>query len=158
MVPTAWIYSIRIKLWSPQLHEHLRLHSTWHLNNKTYPLTPDLNWHQFLHLCVCASCTGYWIHITSRNKCLHHFVHANLYTTFPVYPFLITSTLHWIITNASTTDTTWPSYSLLCSPLIITLVLFIFVNPHVTYAVSIIHTISKWTIITHIIYLHTTMN
>jgi len=25
--------------------------STCHLNNKTYPLTPDLHWHQYLHLC-----------------------------------------------------------------------------------------------------------
>jgi len=32
---------------------------------------------------------------------------------FPVYPLLTTSTVYWIITNASTTDTTWPPYSLL---------------------------------------------
>jgi len=52
---------------------------------------------------------------TSSNKCLHHFVHATLYTTtFPVYPLLTISTLYWIIANASITDTTWPSYSLLC--------------------------------------------
>jgi len=57
--------------------------------------------------------------------------YASLYTTtFPVYPLLTTSTLYWIITNTSATDTTWPSYSLLHYvlpfPLIITLVLFIF--------------------------------
>jgi len=34
-------------------------------------------------------------------------------TTFLVYPLLTTSTLYWIITNTSTTDTTWPSCSLL---------------------------------------------
>jgi len=27
-------------------------HSTSHLNNKTYPQTPDLHWHQYLHLSV----------------------------------------------------------------------------------------------------------
>jgi len=37
MAPTAWIYSIQFKIWSPQLHQHLHLHSTCHLNNKTYP-------------------------------------------------------------------------------------------------------------------------
>jgi len=41
MVPTAWIYSIQFEFWSLQLHHHLRLHSTCHLNSKTYPLTPD---------------------------------------------------------------------------------------------------------------------
>jgi len=67
-----------------------------------------------MRACTCASCTSYWIHGTFINKCLHHFVHATLYTTtFPVYSLLKTGTLHWIITNASTTDTTWPSYSLL---------------------------------------------
>jgi len=51
---------------------------------------------------------------TSTNKWLHHFVHATLNNTgFLVYPLLTTSTLYWIITNTSTTDTTWPSYSLL---------------------------------------------
>jgi len=43
---------------------------------------------------TCASCTGYWIQATSTNECLHHFVHATIYTTtFPVYPLLTTSTL-----------------------------------------------------------------
>jgi len=61
------------------------LHSTCHLSNKTYPLTPDLHWHQYLH----------------TNKCLYHFIHATLYTTtFHVYPLLTTSTLYWLITNA----------------------------------------------------------
>jgi len=49
---------------------------------------------------------GPWNHAISTN----HFVHAILYTTtFPVYPLLTTSTLYWIITNTSTTYTTWPS-------------------------------------------------
>ena len=82
---------------TPQLHQHLRLHSTCHLNNKTYPLTPNLLWHQYdLHLCIL-----YWL-LDSRNlyKRLHHFVHATLYiTTFPVYSVLTTSTLYWIITT-----------------------------------------------------------
>jgi len=61
---------------------------------------------------TCAYCTSYSIHATYTNKWLHHFVRAILYIiTFPVYPLLTTSTLYWIITNASTTDTTWPSYS-----------------------------------------------
>jgi len=38
-----------IWFWSPELHQHLRLYSTCHLNNKTYP---DLHWHQYLHLCI----------------------------------------------------------------------------------------------------------
>ena len=110
MVPTAWIYSTQFKFWSPLLHQHLRLHSTCHQNNKTYRLTPDLDWYQYAG----ASCTSYWIHATSTNKYLHHSVHATLYTTtFPVYPLLTTSTLYWITTNASATNTTWPSYHLL---------------------------------------------
>jgi len=36
MVPTAGIYSIQFKFWSPQLHQHFHLHSTCHLNNKSY--------------------------------------------------------------------------------------------------------------------------
>jgi len=104
---TAWIYSIHIEFWPLQLHQHLHLHSTCHLNNKTYPITPDFHWHQYLHLC-------YWIHATTTNKGLYHFGHGTLYiTTFPLYPLLTTSTLYWIITNTSTTDTTWPFCSLL---------------------------------------------
>jgi len=34
MVPTAWIYSIKFEFWSPQLHQHLCLHSSCHSNNK----------------------------------------------------------------------------------------------------------------------------
>jgi len=128
MVPIAWIYSIQFEFWSSQLHQHLRLHSTCHLNNKTYPLTPDLHWHQHLHLCVLYqlldSCNLY--KQMSSPLCICY-----LYTTtFPVYPLLTNSILYWIITNASTTDTTWSSYSVLCyllhSPLIASLVLFIF--------------------------------
>jgi len=52
MVSTAWVYSIQFKFWSPQLHQHLRLYSTWHINNETYPLIPHLYWHQYLHLCI----------------------------------------------------------------------------------------------------------
>jgi len=63
---------------------------------------------------TCASFTSYWIHATSTNKCFLHFIHGILYTTtFPVYPLLTTCTLYWIITNTSTTNTTWPSSSLL---------------------------------------------
>jgi len=128
MVPTAWIYSIQFKFWSPQLHQQFRLHSTCHINNKTYPLTPDWHWLQYLHLCILYrlldSCNLY-----KQMSSSLHFVYATLYTTtFPVYSLLTTSTRYWIITNASTTDTTWPSYSLLRYllqfPLIITLVLF----------------------------------
>ena len=70
---------------SPQMHQHLHEHSTCHLNNKTYPLTPDLHWLQYL-IYICASRTSYWNHTTSNNKWFHHFVHATFYTpTFPVY-------------------------------------------------------------------------
>jgi len=41
----------------------------------------------------------------------YHFAHATLNTTtFSVDPLLTTSTLYWIITNTSTTDTTWHQY------------------------------------------------
>jgi len=83
------------------LHQHLHLHSTCHLNNKTYPLTPHLHW----HLCILNELLG------SCN--LYKQMSSSLYiTTFPVYPLLTTSTLHWIITNASNTKTKWPTYSL----------------------------------------------
>jgi len=104
MVPTAWIYLIEFEFWSPQVHQHLCLHSTCDLNNKTYPLTPDLHWHQYLHLCIL------WIHATSINRMssslctcypLYH------YCTFPVYPLLE------LLPLPLTTYTTWPSYSLL---------------------------------------------
>jgi len=39
MAWTAWIYSSQFEFWSPQLHQHLRLHSTCHLNNR-FTLTP----------------------------------------------------------------------------------------------------------------------
>jgi len=47
-------------------------------------------------VCVCVPLSGsYWIHTTSTNKFLHHFVHVTLYTTtFPVYSLLTTSTLY----------------------------------------------------------------
>jgi len=51
MVPTAGIYSIQFRFRLPQLHQHLHPHSTCHLSSKTYPLAPDLHWHQYLHLC-----------------------------------------------------------------------------------------------------------
>ena len=35
-----------------QPHQHLHILSTCHLNNKTYPPTPDLHWHQYLYLCI----------------------------------------------------------------------------------------------------------
>jgi len=111
-LPTAWIYSIQFEFWYSWLH-----YSACHLNNKTYPLTPDLHWHH-LHLC-----NLYWIQATSTNKWLHHFGHATLYTTtLLVYPLVTTSTLCWITTNTSTTDTF--CFSFWRSPLIITLVLF----------------------------------
>jgi len=109
---TARIYSIQFELWSPLLHQHLHPHSTCHLNNKTYPPTPDLHWHQHLHLCIQYLLDSRIVYKQmSWSLCT-----AILYTTtFPVYPLLTTSTrtLYWIITNAFTTDTTWPSYSLM---------------------------------------------
>jgi len=123
-------FFIQFEFWSPPLHQHLCLHSTCHLNNKTYPLTPDLPWHLYLQ---CTLCILYWLLDSHKlyKQMSSSLCTCYLYTTtFPVYPLLTTSTLYWIITNASTTNTTWPSYSLLCYllsfPLIITLVLFIF--------------------------------
>jgi len=111
MVPNVWIYSFQFEFWLPQLHLYLHLHpnSTCHLNSKSYPLTPDLHWHQYLNIYTCvtctgywlqvtsATCTGYWIQATSANKWLHHIGHATLYTTtLLLYPLLTTSILYWI--------------------------------------------------------------
>jgi len=46
--------------------------------SRTYPLFPDLHWHQCPHL---YNRTDYRIRATSTNKWLHHFVRATLYTT-----------------------------------------------------------------------------
>jgi len=125
MEPRAWIHFIQFQFCSPQLHQHLHLHSIRHLNNKTYALSADLQWQQYLHLCILYQLLD--LHNLYK-KCLHHSVHATLYTTtFSVYPLPTTSTRYWIITNTSTTYTTWPSYSLLPYLLpFLTLVLFIF--------------------------------
>jgi len=42
-------YSIQFRFWPLQLHQHLHLHSTYYLGSRTYPLPPDLHWHQYLH-------------------------------------------------------------------------------------------------------------
>jgi len=80
-----------------------------HTDGKMYLLVPahpgclgqspeSCNGCVFVCVCVCAhacACVQYgnWINATSTNKCLHHFVHATLYTTtFLVYPLLTTST------------------------------------------------------------------
>jgi len=55
-----------------------------------------------------------------------HFVHATFYTnTFPVYPIMTTSTLYWIITNASNTVAAFCA-TFCRSALMMTFVLFIF--------------------------------
>jgi len=98
VLPNAWINSIQFEFLPPQLHQHLHLHSTCHLNNKTYPITPGTNTY------TCVTCTRYRIQATSTNKWLHHFAHANLYTTtFLVHPPLTTSIWYWITINTSTT-------------------------------------------------------
>jgi len=110
MVPTAWIYSIQFGFWLPRLHQHLHPHSARHLGSRT----PNLRWHQYLHLNNLWGCTDYRIRAGSANKWLHHYVHATLYTsTFLVYPLLTTNTLYWITTNTSATYTTQLSCSLL---------------------------------------------
>jgi len=104
MVPTAWIYSIQFKFWTPQPHQHLCLHSTCHLNKKNlstnsrFALTP-------------ISTLVHPVLVTEFTRPLQQMSSSlwtcTLYTTtFPMYPLLTTGTLYWIITNASTTDTT----------------------------------------------------
>jgi len=39
-----------IRILAAQLRQQVHPHSTCHLNSKTYPLTPDLHWHQYQHL------------------------------------------------------------------------------------------------------------
>ena len=69
-----------VEFWSPQLHQRLRLHSTCHLNNGTYPITPDLHWHQYLHLCILYqlldSCNVYKQMSSSLCTCypLYHYI------------------------------------------------------------------------------------
>jgi len=96
------------------LHSCISVSVYTHLNNKSYPLTPDMHWHRChclytLHLCILYllldSCNLY--KQMSSSLCTWYPLYH--YCTLPVYPLLTTSTLYWIITNASTTDTTWPS-------------------------------------------------
>jgi len=42
MITTAWIYFIPFEFWLWQLHQHLHPHSSFRLNNKTYPPTPTI--------------------------------------------------------------------------------------------------------------------
>jgi len=120
MASTAWIYSTQFEFWSPQLHQHLHLLSTSHLNNKTNPLTPDLHWHQYLHLCILYQL------LDSRN--LYKQMSSTLYTTtFPVY--LLVHCIGLLPTPLP--QTTHGHLAAFCitfcrPPLIITLVLFIF--------------------------------
>jgi len=116
--------SIQFEFWSPQLHRHLCLHSTCHLNNKTYPLTPDLHWHQYLHLCSCTDC---FIHTTSTNKRLHH-----LYM-LPLQHFIscVPTSVRWYTALNYYQHLYQRHHLAFCitfclSPLIIALVLFIF--------------------------------
>jgi len=86
----------------------------------------DWHWHLLGHMQICTSpqITTPTSHHSvfyrldaipaTQPPASKHWRHATLYTTtFPVYRLLTTSTLHWIINSTSTTDTTWPSYSLL---------------------------------------------
>ena len=92
MVPSAGIYSIQFGFWLPQLHQHLQPHSTYHLRRRTYPLTPDLHWHQYLHSTLAQPVLVTGFKQPLQIKWLHHFVHATLYTiTCLEYPLLITS-------------------------------------------------------------------
>ena len=102
MVPAAWIYSIHFGFCSPQLHQHLHPHSTCHLNNKTYPLTPIST----LVRSVLVTGITQPLQIKSSSSLCTSYLYT---TTFPMYPLLTTSTLYWIITNTPTTYTTWPS-------------------------------------------------
>ena len=44
--------------------------STCHLNNKTYPLTPDLHWHEYLHLCILCQLLD-WCNLYKHASVLH---------------------------------------------------------------------------------------
>jgi len=105
MVPNAWINSNQIEFWPPQLHQHLHPHAT-------SPKQQNLSTNSRFALALISTL---WqpVLVTGFKQPLqindYHFAHATLYTTFPVYPLLTTSTLYWITTNTSTTDTTWPS-------------------------------------------------
>jgi len=59
--------------------QHLSLHSACHLNNKPYPLTPDLHWHQHLHLCIRNRL------LDSRN--LYKQMSLSLCTCYPLYHY-----------------------------------------------------------------------
>jgi len=52
---------VSLLAWHPPLHTPY-ISST---NNRTYPLTPDLPWHQYLHLCVLCQLLKYNVHMCS---------------------------------------------------------------------------------------------
>jgi len=70
MEPTAWIFSIQFEFWSPQLHQHLRLHSTCYLlplpanHNPLMPLFCTLSFHSLSLLIRSSSVSA----ITSRSS------------------------------------------------------------------------------------------
>ena len=84
MVPAAWIYSIQFGFWPPELHQHLHLHLTYHLGSRTYPLTSDLHWHQYLHLYDL-----YWLQDSSKKLQLNDFITFYMLTFIPLH-FLCT--------------------------------------------------------------------
>jgi len=128
-----------IPFWPPPLHQHLHPHSACDLNSKTYPLTPDLHWHQYLHLCD-VYCSGCWIQATSTNKWLHHFGHATLYIT------RLLCTHFWqLVQYIELLSSPLPRGHLAAfcirfwhSPLIITLFLFILLCPILHVILSLI--------------------
>jgi len=76
--------SIHFEFWALQLHQHLHLHSTCHLNNKTYPLRFALT-----PVSTCASWTG-----TGFTQALHTNVFITLYT-LPFIPLHFLCTHFW---------------------------------------------------------------
>ena len=103
MVPTARIYSTQFEFWSPQLHQHLHLHSTCHLNivnNKTHPLTPDLHCHQYLHLCILYRLTGFTqpLHVVKSKYVKHNAFDISVISTLlTLYVYELRATGYWFI-------------------------------------------------------------
>ena len=104
-IPIGKLWYQLPEFWSPRLDQHLRLHSTCHLHNKTYPLTPDLHWPQYQHLCPPS---------------LHQLEPCNLYKQMTssfvqgvARPLHFLCTHLWHLVHCIELLPTWPSYSFL---------------------------------------------
>jgi len=101
-------------------HTHDRSMALWNLSRTTWVSS---SWSSIIPICFLHLLRSMASSVFNP-RALQYFSTISLQVffghiqyTFPVYLLLTTTTLYWITTNASTTDTTWPSYHLLRYPL-----------------------------------------